>query len=217
MVLLEDTGALVGLVFALVGVGLTVLTGDPVWDGIGTVAIGVLLGAIALMLMVEMHSLLIGEGATKEEDHAIRTVLEQTRIGVEAVADRAESAVLPVPHGDREVRSGEDHDLAGVDDLAGRGQGLVLDVLHRDEDDEQRVVVALELRSLMGVDGVFDGERVQVELGGDAGELLGGRLVQAEPDESVLLPGGPGWRACGGGPGRGSAARGRRRRAGRVR
>ncbi len=78
MVLLEDTGALVGLVFALVGVGLTVLTGDPVWDGIGTVAIGVLLGAIAVILMVEMHSLLIGEGATKEEDHAIRTVLEQT-------------------------------------------------------------------------------------------------------------------------------------------
>jgi divalent metal cation (Fe/Co/Zn/Cd) transporter len=78
VVLLEDTGALVGLVFALVGVGLTVLTGDPVWDGIGTVAIGVLLGAIAVILMVEMHSLLIGEGATKEEDHAIRTVLEQT-------------------------------------------------------------------------------------------------------------------------------------------
>lgn len=78
MVLLEDTGALVGLVFALVGVGLTVLTGDPVWDGIGTVAIGVLLGAIAVILMVEMHSLLIGEGAIKEEDHAIRTVLEQT-------------------------------------------------------------------------------------------------------------------------------------------
>jgi divalent metal cation (Fe/Co/Zn/Cd) transporter len=78
VVLLEDTGALVGLVFALVGVGLTVLTGDPVWDGIGTVAIAVLLGAIGVILMVEMHSLLIGEGATKEEDHAIRTVLEQT-------------------------------------------------------------------------------------------------------------------------------------------
>jgi cation diffusion facilitator family transporter len=78
VVLLEDTGALVGLVFALTGVGLTMLTGDPVWDGFGTVAIGALLGVIAIILMVEMHSLLIGEGATKEEEEAIRAALEQT-------------------------------------------------------------------------------------------------------------------------------------------
>jgi cation diffusion facilitator family transporter len=78
VVLLEDSGALIGLVFALIGVGLTVLTGNPVWDGIGTVGIGVLLGVIAIVLMVEMHSLLIGEGATREEDRAIRAALEQT-------------------------------------------------------------------------------------------------------------------------------------------
>jgi cation diffusion facilitator family transporter len=78
VVLLEDTGALIGLIFALIGVGLTVLTGDAIWDGIGTVGIGVLLGVIAIILMVEMHSLLIGEGATKQEDAAIRAALEQT-------------------------------------------------------------------------------------------------------------------------------------------
>ena len=78
VVLLEDTGALIGLMFALTGVGLTMLTGQPVWDGIGTVAIGVLLGLIAVILMIEMHSLLIGEGATSQEDKAIRTALEQT-------------------------------------------------------------------------------------------------------------------------------------------
>ena len=78
VVLLEDSGALIGLVLALAGVGLTVLTGDPVWDGVGTVGIGVLLGAIAVILIVEMHSLLIGEGATKDEDRAIRTALAQT-------------------------------------------------------------------------------------------------------------------------------------------
>jgi divalent metal cation (Fe/Co/Zn/Cd) transporter len=78
LVLLEDSGALIGLVFALIGVGLTVLTGNPVWDGIGTVGIGVLLGVIAIVLMVEMQSLLIGEGATREEDRAIRAALEQT-------------------------------------------------------------------------------------------------------------------------------------------
>jgi|SRR5258705_1217325 cation diffusion facilitator family transporter len=78
VVLLEDTGALVGLVFALAGVGLTVLTDDPVWDGVGTLGIGLLLGVIAIILMIEMHSLLIGEGATKQEDAAIRAALEQT-------------------------------------------------------------------------------------------------------------------------------------------
>lgn len=78
VVLLEDTGALIGLVLALGGVGLTVLTGDPVWDGVGTIAIGVLLGVIAVVLMTETHSLLIGEGATREECRAIRDAIEQT-------------------------------------------------------------------------------------------------------------------------------------------
>jgi cation diffusion facilitator family transporter len=78
VVLLEDAGALIGLVLALAGVGLTALTDDPVWDGIATLSIGVLLGVIAVILMIEMHSLLIGEGATRAEDQAIRTALEQT-------------------------------------------------------------------------------------------------------------------------------------------
>ena len=78
VVLLEDTGALLGLTFALVGVGLTILTGDPVWDGVGTMLIGALLGVIAVILMVEMHSLLIGEGATAEECRAIQEALEGT-------------------------------------------------------------------------------------------------------------------------------------------
>jgi cation diffusion facilitator family transporter len=63
VVLLEDLGALIGLVFALFGVGLSLLTGDPVWDAIGTICIGVLLGVIAIILIIEMKSLLIGEGA----------------------------------------------------------------------------------------------------------------------------------------------------------
>jgi cation diffusion facilitator family transporter len=78
VVLLEDTGALIGLVLALAGVGLTVLTGNPVWDGIGTLCIGTLLAVIAVILMVEMHSALIGEGATAQEGDAIRAALEQT-------------------------------------------------------------------------------------------------------------------------------------------
>ena len=65
VVLLEDLGALVGLILALLGVGLTVLTGDPVFDAIGTICIGVLLGVIAIILIIEMKSLLIGEGAAQ--------------------------------------------------------------------------------------------------------------------------------------------------------
>ncbi|MFD1151881.1 cation diffusion facilitator family transporter [Saccharothrix hoggarensis] len=67
VVLLEDAGALFGLVLALMGVGLSTITGDPVWDAIGTISIGVLLGVIAVILIVEMKSLLIGEGAAPAE------------------------------------------------------------------------------------------------------------------------------------------------------
>lgn len=71
VVLLEDAGALFGLVFALFGVGLTVITDDPMWDAVGTLMIGVLLGVIAVILIIEMKSLLIGEGATPKELDAI--------------------------------------------------------------------------------------------------------------------------------------------------
>jgi cation diffusion facilitator family transporter len=64
VVMLEDTAALIGLVFALFGVGLTALTGDGVFDAIGTVLIAVLLIAVALVLGVETKSLLVGEGAS---------------------------------------------------------------------------------------------------------------------------------------------------------
>ena len=67
VVLLEDTGALVGLLLAFAGIGLSVLTGDPLWDGLGTLGIGVLLGIIAIILIVETKSLLIGEGAGADE------------------------------------------------------------------------------------------------------------------------------------------------------
>ena len=63
VLLLEDMAALVGLIFATIGIALAVLTGDPVWDGVGTAAIGVLLVLVAIVLAIEMHSLLLGEAA----------------------------------------------------------------------------------------------------------------------------------------------------------
>ena len=67
VVLLEDAGALLGLIFALFGVVLTLITGDGLWDGIGTGMIGLLLVAIAVILAIETKSLLLGEGANPED------------------------------------------------------------------------------------------------------------------------------------------------------
>lgn len=66
VVVLEDSAALVGLVLALAGVGLAELTNNPVWDAIGTIAIGALLIMVAAVLVVETKSLLLGESATPE-------------------------------------------------------------------------------------------------------------------------------------------------------
>lgn len=76
VVLLEDVGALTGLVFALAGVGATVATDDPTYDALGSISIGVLLAVIAVVLMVEMKSLLIGEAAEPHEQAAIRVAIE---------------------------------------------------------------------------------------------------------------------------------------------
>lgn len=77
VLLLEDSGALLGLVFATTGIALALLTGDPVWDGIATLAIGLLLLAIAIVLAIEMKSLLMGEAATPETIARITGELEQ--------------------------------------------------------------------------------------------------------------------------------------------
>ncbi len=63
VILLEDFAALIGLLLALVGVTLAVITGNGVWDGLGTICIGLLLVAVAWVLAVETKSLLLGEGA----------------------------------------------------------------------------------------------------------------------------------------------------------
>jgi cation diffusion facilitator family transporter len=77
VVLLEDIGALFGLVFALGGVSMTAVTGEPRWDAVGSLAIGILLGVIAVTLAIELRSLLIGESASprdlEEIEKAVRS------------------------------------------------------------------------------------------------------------------------------------------------
>ena len=75
VVLLEDFGALMGLVFAFVCVLIADVTGNAVWDGIGTLSIGILLGLIAIILAIETKSLLIGEGALPEQSMRIENAI----------------------------------------------------------------------------------------------------------------------------------------------
>ncbi len=75
VILLEDLGALVGLVLALLGVGLAQVTGNPRFDALGSIAIGILLGNIAWILAVEMKSLLIGEAASPETQATIERLI----------------------------------------------------------------------------------------------------------------------------------------------
>ncbi len=75
-VLLEDFAALIGLALAFCGVVLTWITGNGRWDGAGSLGIGVLLGSVAVILAVEMKSLLIGESADADVERAIVAALE---------------------------------------------------------------------------------------------------------------------------------------------
>lgn len=84
VVLLEDIAALTGLVLALLGVTVAIVTGDGVYDGIGTIAIGVLLVAVALILGVEIGSLIVGEGASAADLAAISGAIEGAA-GVERI------------------------------------------------------------------------------------------------------------------------------------
>jgi cation diffusion facilitator family transporter len=76
VVLLEDIGAMAGLVIALIAITIAVVADAPVWDGIGTATIGVLLGVIAIVLALEMRSLLIGETASRKDLDTIRAAIE---------------------------------------------------------------------------------------------------------------------------------------------
>lgn len=75
VVLLEDFAALIGLVFALFGVGLTLVTHNGVWDAVGTALIGILLVVVAITLSVEMKSLLLGEAGSVENVQAIEAAV----------------------------------------------------------------------------------------------------------------------------------------------
>ena len=90
VVLLEDAGALFGMVIALAAISLVKITGEPLWDGIGTLSIGVLLGLIAIVLAREMHSLIIGEAASDDDYEKIEKLIQNSNEIVHVVEIRTQ-------------------------------------------------------------------------------------------------------------------------------
>ncbi|MCX6433925.1 MAG: cation diffusion facilitator family transporter [Actinobacteria bacterium] len=121
VILLEDAGALVGLVFALTGVGLAVITGDGRFDAMGAMAVGTLLVVIAIFLAMEMTTMLVGESALPEEVAAIRAALESS-VGVRRVIhlrtlhigpdELLVAAKIAIAHNDTGVQIARDIDAA---------------------------------------------------------------------------------------------------------
>ena len=85
VVLLEDLGALVGLVLALLGVTVAVVTGDGRWDGLGAMSVGFLLVVIAIFLAFETAAMLVGESALPEEQAAIESALAASPVVVRVI------------------------------------------------------------------------------------------------------------------------------------
>lgn len=84
VVMLEDSAALIGILVAATFIGLSLLTGNPVWDGMGSIIIGTLLVGVAVLLTIECKALLLGEAADPEIERAL-TRLVKAQTGVERI------------------------------------------------------------------------------------------------------------------------------------
>ena len=76
VVLMEDTAALAGLIVAAAFIGLALLTGNPLWDGLGSIVIGLILAAVAVILARECKKLLIGEEARPALQERLRATAQ---------------------------------------------------------------------------------------------------------------------------------------------
>jgi len=129
VVLLEDLGALIGLVLALVGVSLASITGESRWDAYGTISIGVLLVVIAMVLVFEMKSLLIGESARFPVQRKIITAIVRTE-GIDEILDLRTEHVGP----DQllvgaEVKMSQSLDAEGVAHVIDRAEANIREVV----------------------------------------------------------------------------------------
>ena len=100
-------------------------------------------------------------------------------MGLEVEPDVVQRAAIAVANGDHEARAGEDHQLADLNRLR------VVDVTGGLDHEEQRVAEDFELRALVGVDGILDCERMQLEPLANSLDDLRAGVVQADPHEAV--------------------------------
>ncbi|MEO1266821.1 MAG: cation diffusion facilitator family transporter [Myxococcota bacterium] len=88
-VLLEDAAACLGIVIALVCIGLTQVTGQPYWDSLGSILIGILLGAVAIYLIARNHQLLVGQAVPDDVQRQLKTLIESNTSVEELVEFKA--------------------------------------------------------------------------------------------------------------------------------
>jgi cation diffusion facilitator family transporter len=124
IVLLENGAAMVGIVLAAVGLGLTALTGNPVFDGAASVVIGLVLGLVAILLAVEAKGLLIGESADPDLIAALRAAARE-RAGVTGVGQ-----VITVHHSPDQIVAAIEVDFQ--DDLTAADVERIVDEIEAD-------------------------------------------------------------------------------------
>jgi cation diffusion facilitator family transporter len=129
VVLLEDFGALTGLVLALVGVSAAAATGDARWDAYGTISIGVLLVVIAIVLVLEMKSLLIGESARMLIQLQILQAMLQTEEILEVLDMKTQHVGPEQLLVGAEVRMDPSLDAEGVAKVIDRAEARIREVV----------------------------------------------------------------------------------------
>jgi cation diffusion facilitator family transporter len=141
VVFLEDLGALIGIAIAAVGVGLATITGAAVWDAISSIAIGLLLMAIGLVVNRETQSLLLGESATPE----VETTIRDSIIGTPGIDEVVNLRTIHLGPDDLVVAAGIVVDAA-LDSVA-LAQAIV--------EAEQRVRAALTFRTVIYLEPIL--------------------------------------------------------------
>ena len=169
VILLEDIGALLGLVFALVGVSMTLLTGDGLWDAAGTAMIGVLLVAIAVVLALETKSLLLGEAASGKDLRKIEA----------ALANNGATTIIHL----KTLHLGPEEILVAAK-ISVEHQETGREIAEEINAAEDRIRAAVPAATVIYLEpDLYRGDRLRVEASGDAGAEASAAPTHAQGEE----------------------------------